>query len=267
MNASTEVVETTASQELEQLQSEADRIAEKFRGGISADEIALPLIKLTQGLSKEVEQGKAPPGHFVNSVTGRDYGDTLELVIVDRFKGRFFSKKGSPRAWVARGEVAPDNWPDEYKGQRFVDLADAEEQFKEAVNRGEREWESGPPISTTENYIGFVRGETEVPVRLSLMRTSRPAATTINTLLKLQRAPWDAFVKLAVDENTNAQGQKSHKVIAAEGEATDEATKVAAVKLAVDLERVKDVVLLGDEADAAGGASKPAAARGAMSTE
>lgn len=262
------MVETTAAQELEKLQSESDRLAGKMKSGIKSDEIALPLIKLAQGLSKEVQAGKAKAGEYVNSVTGAVYGGELELVIVDRFKGRFFSTKGSSKAWVANGDVAPDHWPDEYAGQPFVDLADAEEQFKEAVNRGDREWGSGPPISTTENYIGFVRGEYDVPVRVSLMRTSRPAAVTINTLIKLQRAPWDAFVKLGTEDNINAEGQKSHKVTASEGEATPDEAKLAAIKLAVDLERVKNVVLVGDDADAAGGQTvKPSKAKGAMAVD
>ncbi len=252
----------------EELLAEQDRLAGRLKSDIGSDEIALPLIKLAQALSNEVKAGKCKPGEYINSVTGRVYGDSFELIVVDRFKGRFFSPDDSSKGYAARGDVAPDNWPKEYAGKRFDELPDAEELFKQRANDGQIEWGKGPPISTTANYIGFVKGEVDVPVRLSLMRTNMPAATTINTLIKLSPAAWDNYVKLGVDEHVNKKGQKSPKVVASEGEPTTEDEKLAAIRLALELERVQNVVLLGDEADAAGGqVAKPTAAKGAMEVE
>lgn len=252
----------------EELLAEQERLAGKLKGGIQADEIALPLVKLAQSLSAEVQAGKCKPGEYVNSITGRVYGDELELIVVDRFKGRFFSPEDSNKGFTARGEVAPDNWPKEYAGKRFDELPDAEEVYKERANAGQIEWGTGPPISTTANYVGFVKGETDVPVRVSLMRTNMPAATTINTLIKLAPAAWDTYVKLGVAEHVNKKGQKSPKVVASEGEPTSSDEKLAAIRLALELERVKSVVLLGDEADAEGGqVAKPEAAKGAIPVE
>lgn len=265
----TELAERAPSElSADELLAEQERLAGKLKGGIQADEIALPLIKLAQSLSAEVQAGKCKPGEYINSITGRVYGDELDFIVVDRFKGRFFSPEDSSKGYAARGDVAPDNWPKEYAGKRFDELPDAEEVYKERANAGQIEWGSGPPISTTANYIGFVKGETDVPVRVSLMRTHMPAATTINTLIKLQPAAWDTYVKLGVEEHVNKKGQKSPKVIASEGGPTTEDEKLAAIRLALELERVKNVVLLGDEADAAGGqATKPKAAQGAIPVE
>ena len=254
-----------ASAELASLQSEAAELAQGFKDDISPDEIALPLIKLAQALTDEVQQGKAKAGEFINSITGKSYGNELEFVVVDRFKGYFFSKKGSPKGWAARADqdVVPDSWPEEYAGKRFSDLDDIEPNFKALVNAGAREWESGPPISSTHNYIGFVKGEPQVPVRVSLMRTSAPAAISINTLLKLQQAQWDCYIKLGVEENVNSSGQKSHKVTASEGEPTDDAAKVEAIRMAVAIKNAKSVALVGDE-EADAQVVTPEAGKGAI---
>ena len=267
MTPGTEIAEAPdASAELAALEGDAARLADKVRGDIGADEIALPLIKLTQALSKEVKDRKAEAGQFVNSVTGRNYGDSFDFVVSGRFKGRFLSEEDSGRVFVAADtDVVPDNWPEKYRGQRFSELIDAEEQYREAVNDGEIPWGSGPPISTTHNFVGYIAGETNVPIRISLMRSSAPAATVINTLLKLFAQPWSNTVKLTAKADKDSKGRDYFRWEVSEGEATSDADKVAAIKLATELEQAK-VRLVGDEAEDSN-AEKPAKAKGAMSVD
>jgi multidrug efflux pump subunit AcrA (membrane-fusion protein) len=249
---------------LEAAEAQAAELAADINADIDANEIALPLIKLAAPLTKEVKAGNAQPGQLINSITGYVYGDSVELVIAGRQRGRFYSPEDSDRAFVALGDVAPDNWPDEYAGQAFADIPDAEEQYKAAANDDTNplEWGSGPPIATTHNFIGFVRGQTNVPVRLSLMKSSAPAARTVNTLIRILNQPWDAYV---VFQATEAAGRKGsyHKFTARQGEATSAEDRLAAIELAQQL-RDAQVTLVGDEPDDGGKPAKPKAAAGAM---
>jgi hypothetical protein len=77
------------------------------------------------------------------------------------------------------------------------------------VNSKEREWGSGPLVSTTHNYTGLVltQGEdgeeTWEPVRLSLKRTDVPAHRKLQSLLRAVlrgRPTWDRVVRLSTQE-------------------------------------------------------------------
>ncbi|MFH1328120.1 MAG: hypothetical protein ABIH76_04670 [Candidatus Bathyarchaeota archaeon] len=57
---------------------------------IECTDIILPRIKLMQALSPEVSNGKAKPGDMINSLTGHNYGQSLEFVPLLHFKSRMF---------------------------------------------------------------------------------------------------------------------------------------------------------------------------------
>ena len=194
----------------------------------------LPLLSVTQSLSKAVTQRGVPVGHFVNTLTDHDYGDAVELVVVYAGKGRFLAPKDSPdgKTHVAFGDTAPDNWPEKYAGRRFDELPDAEETFREAANAEGGSWGSGPPINTTKNFIGFLVEDPAIPVRLSLMRTSIPAANKIEALIKWSfKAPWHNVIALSTRKTENSQGQPYHVVEATQGRETTDEERGAAVNL------------------------------------
>lgn len=209
-----------ASTELVDPRDEA--LAKGALAAVDTSKLTFPVIKLTQQLTKEVAAGDIESGHFLNTLTGEDYGDAVDLVISHYYVGRFYSPKGEDNVWVANGPIAPSSWPDKYKDQPFADIPDAEENFKARANAGEIPWGSGPPITTTHNYIGFVPDQPELPVRLSLMRTSAPAADKINTLLLFGGGtPWSSVIHLEAKLKTDRQDRPYYVVQASQAASTD----------------------------------------------
>lgn len=176
-----------------------------------------PILKVGQALTREVTEGEAAAGEFINTLTNEGIGDTVEFILSFFNKGRFASDKKTKRAFVASTSEIPDAWEPlvgaQYIGTPFTEYPEAEEQFKAAVNAKEREWESGPLVSTTYNFTGYVvvdnDGETDYqPVRLSLKRTDVPAARKISTLYKtkLRKAAWDGVFRLKTAKKEWDQG-------------------------------------------------------------
>lgn len=48
---------------------------------MGADDIAVPRLLIAQALSDVTQNGKVPAGHFYNSITGEDYGDTVKVIV------------------------------------------------------------------------------------------------------------------------------------------------------------------------------------------
>lgn len=229
-------------------------------GTIDADDLVIPMLKLGQGLSREVSDGDARAGQFINSLTGEAKDGPVELVIVSYRKGRFFSPEGTSDAYISFDDVAPDNWPAEYAGQHFADLPDAEEQYSASANSGAIEWGSGPPIRTTFNYVGFETAEPELPVRISLQRTSKPTALKLNTLLRAAPAPWTFTFELSAVGRDNAKG-KFYATAVRRGRKATDAERERALGLARSMQEIA-VKYHGEEAEAP--AAKPKAAPDAV---
>lgn len=240
--------------------------------GIDQEDLVLPVIKITQQLSREVTDGNAESGHFINSVTGEDYGDSLDFVIVGYNKGRFLvhnRDEDDEKTYVASGPIAPDSWPPEYAGKAFADIPDAEEQWKARANDPEdpHEWGRGPVIVTTHNYVGFSTSDPGMPARIGLSRTSAPAAKKINTLLKFsQRAPWASAVTIYLVGD--AKGGKPYYVAKAkQGPQSDADTVESAKALAHQVQEAGAFALDGSEVEEAdkAGTAKPKAPAGGVS--
>ena len=223
-----------ASTAIEKVGAEELALASKVRGKVDTASLKVPLVKLAQALTNEVQAKRAEAGTFINSVTGESYGDSFEFIIADTFQGRFARIKGE--GYNAQGPVVPDNWPPQYAGQAFADLDDAEENFKAAVNAGKQEFGHGPPISTTHNYVGLIVGDDFeeraaenrlLPVRVSLMRKNAKAAQTIDYLLLTWPAPWARLVKLTAVGDKNDEGA-FFVAQASEGETATTAQRSAA---------------------------------------
>jgi hypothetical protein len=256
-------LEQQQSAELEQLSAEEQALVESVKGRIDRSELVLPAIKLTHSLTREVQDGDVDAGLYINSLTKQVYGDDVPFVVCGIYKGRFFSDDRG--TFVARGDVAPSNWPEEYAGQAFADIPDAEEQWKIQANEG-GEWGSGPPIATTHNFVGFVVGDdSDLPLRLSLMRSSKPAADKLKTLVVSLRAPWDRVFQLRVRRGLNKQQQPYYATDIAAGDTISPEDRQKAVKLATEFQRAEQsgtIAETGDEGEAAPGRAKPKAKDG-----
>ena len=258
----------TSSTDIEKASAAEVELAAKIRGKVDQASLKVPLVKLAQALTNEVVAKRATSGEYINSVTAESYGESFGFVIADTFIGRFARIDGV--GYNAQGPVAPENWPSQYAGRAFAEIEDTEENFKAAVNRGEREFGHGPPISTTHNYVGLIVGEDFdervaenrlLPVRVSLMRKNARAAQTIDYLLLTWPAPWARLVQFSSVQDKNDHGTY-YITEAAEGEATTTDQRSAAVSLATALQSAR-LELQGDDDDQAKPA-KPAPAKDAI---
>ena len=48
---------------------------------MGTDETAVPRLLIAQALSDVTQNGKVPAGHFYNSITGEDYGDSINVIV------------------------------------------------------------------------------------------------------------------------------------------------------------------------------------------
>lgn len=173
------------------------------------DTMSTPILKVGQALTREVQEGDATAGEFINTLTNEGLGDKVQFIVSFYNKGRFASDKKTDRAYVSFDSTIPANWEPlvgaEFVGTAFAEYPEAEETFKAAVNSNEREWGHGPLVSTTHNFTGYVLADGEEeeidyqPVRLSLKRTDVPAARKINTIHRMSRnkPTWDVVLGLS----------------------------------------------------------------------
>lgn len=159
---------------------------------------------MCQALTKEVKEGDAEAGEFLNTLTSESYGTKIKFVVSTAQRGRAASSQDSRYYVAISQDTIPESWKDlvgeEFVGTPFSEYPDAEEQFKKAVNSGQREWGKGPLVSTTYNYTGLVivPGEedgdepTLMPVRIAFLRSTKKAHDKLQTLRKalLRNRPW-----------------------------------------------------------------------------
>lgn len=203
-------LETAQSAEVEALlASQEDEFADQ--------PIQIPILKVCQALTKEVKEGDAEPGEFLNSLTSENYGTKIDFVISHAQRGRAASDKDG-KYYVAIGQdTIPESWKDlvgeEWVGTPFAEYPDAEEVYKKRVNAGEMDWGKGPVVSTTYNYTGLVipsppvEGEEvdedesyePMPVRIAFQRSTKKAHDKLQTLKRatLRGKPfWDVVFEL-----------------------------------------------------------------------
>ncbi len=262
MSSTKDLVAQNAA-ELEARNAALDALRSSQDEEMSGERINVPILKIGQPLTKEVQNPNSPAqaGDFINTLTGDSLGTELEFIIAYYNKGRFAVQRKTNRAFVAFGDLIPEAWADlvgeSFVGTRFDQYADAEEQYKERVNRKEIAWESGPLISTTHNYTGLARvqlrdeddqllDEFELqPVRLSLQRTNMPAVRKINDLKKMQLRDPKMFWSRVFELSTKLKPFPSGSAYLLEprlGRATTGEEQEAAIEvaLAVQAGRVSD---------------------------
>lgn len=223
-------------------------VAAQIQADISDDDLVIPQLKLAQGQSDSVVKGDAEAGDWVIPLTGENFGQEIDFVVVDTFRGHFWRDEDD-NAHGTQEELVP--WSEHpCYGQPFSQCGEAEEKFREDVNAGVHEWGDGPAISETVNFIGFVVGPdggSDVPVKLSLMRKAKQPANKLLTYIKrMSKTPWERAYKVGVSKLT--KGRYSYFVpdIDRGREATvDE--RSAAVNLALSIRRDQVQVVTPDE--------------------
>jgi hypothetical protein len=242
-------LETQSEAQLEQLRDAEKQLADAKAEAMKDEPIQLPRLGLIGGLTKgkrtlkKADGTQAEDGLFYNNVTGEVFGESVEFLVVEYYRGRFYSDKilGSFRA---TGPVVPDHWPEKFRGKAFVDLPESEEGFNRLIDSGElKEWGHGPPISTTYNFVGFVLDPapvTDFPMELSLMRANVPAARALRRLLTPMRNYHDRPVQLSTStkDAPGKTGGEYHVVEAGRfGEPTSPENRARAVDLWLKLQK------------------------------
>lgn len=264
------MTEALAEKEGQELVAADAAAAEEFVANVDDEDLQLPVIQLTQQLSRAVTDGKVDSGHWFNNVTGRDYGDELEFIIVAYQKGRFYvhnRDKQDEQSFVASSSVVPDTWPDQYVGQAFADVSDAEEQWKARVNAGEIEWGKGPPIVTTHNFVGLAVDDLDSPARIGLSRTSAPAAKKVLSAIRWSRkAPYASVFKFKLVGREKG-GKPFYAAQAEQVRATEDSEVETAKDLFAAIKQAGAFALTGEEAssDTPDAGAKPETPKGGVS--
>ncbi len=221
----------------------------------------VPILKIGQYSTREVKAGDAEAGEFINTLTGQGLGDKVDFIVAYCNKGRFASQPKTNRAFTSFDKIIPESWADfvgeEFVGTPFSEHPDAEERYKERANAKEIEWGSGPPISTTHNYTGFVIADVEEgsddepeysPVRLSLKRGDRPAIRKFTDVQRhLRNRPfYDIVFTLTTYAKTWADDRETYLLNPKMGRKTTAEEKQMALQLAKDVHR--GLVLADDDA-------------------
>lgn len=204
---------------------------------LDVSEMTVPMLKIGQSLTREVTEGDAQPGDLIHSVTGEVYGKSVQLIVVDSFKGRAWRNPEDRSFHVAnRGEVVVPWEEHSCFGQHFTDCPDAEEQYRARVQANEIDWGKGPGIATTYNFIGLILHEDgqidQIPVRISLMKSAAKEGRNWQTILRLNRAPWDVVFELSTSMTRNKAGEPYTAVKVRQLRRTSDEEKLAALEVA-----------------------------------
>lgn len=171
---------------------------------ITAEDVALPAIKIGQFMSKHVQRQEVKAGQIFAS-TGQDDPDPQVLWspgdkegvlfhVLTLRKGKSLSEGGELVLWDFDDPDAP------------------------------------PEASVTYNYtVACPDIDVDVPFKLLLTRTGTPAARNINTILKKNQntgPAWDVAFRLTAAERENAKG-KFFVARVGQAEVTKESIKVA----------------------------------------
>lgn len=170
----------------------------------------VPIMKVTQGTTKEVKAQEVEEGEFFYTLTNESFGDKVEFIVAYFQPGRSVSlDDGRYRNLIAQPLIPDDEvWVEatggaQFVGSRFDEHPDAEEVYAAGANAKQYKWGKGPKISTTFNFTGLVvepdTGEL-MPARISFLRSTKPAYTKLMQLKQtvLRNKPfWDLTFELS----------------------------------------------------------------------
>ena len=200
MSTDVAVPETPGAELAETLSPEELALANELKGNVDRDDLVLAALNLTQGQSQAVEDGLAEKGQWFNTLTSEPVGGTGDAIIIGEAPGKAVRTKGQ-EVYATHGDIIPEHWPHPDAGKRFEESDDYETRFRELVNEEKREWDEGPPMSKTYNFIVLqvndLEGVDDLPVRVSMMRTGSNTARKLMTLaFQNSKTPWDRVYTL-----------------------------------------------------------------------
>lgn len=232
-------------------QAELEALDASQAAEFGTDDFQVPILKVAQALTTEVQAGDAEEGEFINTGTGEVLGDNIQFIIAYYQRGRSARDQRTGDYYTTFSDTIPQAWSEhtkidpEWVGTPFSEFPDAEEQYKVRVNNGEIEWESGPLVSTTHNYTGLIVLEAEegsdeppelLPGRLTLKRSDMRGVKKIRQIkdwkLRNKRF-WDAIFELSTKAKPNANGSTSYIVVPALGRETTQLERDVATDLAL----------------------------------
>lgn len=105
----------------EELADYLDEVAGQGFENMSSNETAVPRLLIAQAMSDVVQNGTIPAGHFYNSISGKDYGDSLDVVVC-HFQKVWVEWKKNQGGYVATHEIGSiEVTGDNYKGLEHKD--------------------------------------------------------------------------------------------------------------------------------------------------
>lgn len=261
-----------SSTELATREEQEAAIAAQQESSIDQEDLLVPMLKVGQKLTKEVDAGNADEGEFINTLLGEGVGSSIGFIIVDHHKGRAAQDKKTKRYYVSDDfDVIPESWApfvgETFVGTPFAEHPDADETFRAQVNDPDhpREWGSGAPIKTTHIYTGYAVVSAEEdsdeefelqPVRLAIKITNKDNKSTVSTInslkqMKLRGKPfWDRLFDLSTVRKSYGGGD-AYAIEAKLGRTTTEDEREAAMGLynAVMSGRVSDNAVKAESAE------------------
>ena len=198
---------------------------------LDSTDLTIPLVKLTQGLTREAMNGTAKVGDWINSISEQSYGRELSIVVIRVLKGWvIFGEKDTPDegkmlARLFHNGVIPTLNPE------LIEEKDASGNFTGNVKPSLLEWTKGengkadkaPVAALSYTYLVMVNGEDIGNITMS--KTALKTAKKLNTLLKLKNEPtFCNQFKLGSEYREDGQKKFYVPVIKPDGK-TDEATR------------------------------------------
>jgi len=149
---------------------------------IEQEDLQVPRVKLAQGSSKEVKDGTAKVGEFVNSVTGKSYGEEIIFLISQYIRQRIkFGEEGSAVFDCLSLDSKTGNVHGRCSECNYSSFVDEEGNKKP----------KGPECSLIHGFLGMVLSEKmdilDPCIMLSMSSTSTGTAKKILTTHKLSR--------------------------------------------------------------------------------
>jgi hypothetical protein len=178
-------------------------IAAQAMGNIGTEGLVIPRLKLTQGLTKEVSDGDAMPGHYINSVSMEDYGTELYVSMLVPQHIRLLIPVG--QGLQCR---SIENKPNPMMGVGTPGGLCAKCSYAQWVGKE-------PPMCNEayQYYILVVDDKGELldpmPMAITFMKTSFKEAKKWNTMMMMvakNLLPWQLVYKLSFDKINNDKG-------------------------------------------------------------
>lgn len=259
---STDVAVPQSSTELDATMSPEElALANKLKGSVDRDDLVLAALNLTQGQSTAVEEGLAEKGVYFNTLTSEAVGETVDIIIIGEAPGKAFRTKDQ-EFFATYGDIIPEHWPHPDAGKPFAECEDWETNFRIAVNEEKREWDEGPPMSKTYNFIVLVvteDGVDDLPIRVSMMRTGSNTARKLMTLaFQNSKAPWDRVYTLGAESKTKGKSTYYVPTVRRGRKVTDE-ERALVVPQAIEFDKYKEAGGLTFTGDEGATGDKPAA--------